>query len=113
MENKNEKVLIMVCEKYICDYLYLVVVVVLHQGAAMQLASAHIVHGGSRTNRVAPSATRAAAASHGTTRLLVRCAALRSHAHTHARARACTNRVPRIRARFNARTMSQLAYTIL
>ena len=88
MENKNEKVLIMVCEKYICDYLYLVVVVVLHHGAAMQLASAHIVHGGSRTNRVAPSATRAAAASHGTTCLLVRCA--RTHARTHARARALT-----------------------
>ena len=87
MENKNEKVLIMVCEKYICDYLYLVVVVVvLHQGAAMQLASAHILLGGSRTNRVAPSATRAAAASHGTTCLLVRCA--RTHARTHARTRA-------------------------
>ena len=93
----------MVCKKHICVYLQQQCCIKEQQ---CSIASAHIVLGGSRTNRVHLA-------------LLAPCARLRlaavldAQSAALARARACTNRVLRIRARVNARTMSQLTYTIL
>ena len=106
MENENKKVLIMVCEKHICVYLYQQYSAASRSSNAAQLEPIQCLEGRALTGCTQRSQRHERGCGQPRYYILSQCAAL-------ARARACTNRVPRIRARFNARTMSQLAYTIL